>query len=230
MGQALLELAPTFGHSVVSIIDPSHPQATASSLSIKALKDAEVCIDFSQSKAVLPNLSFLAPLKKKIVIGTTGWLEDLSQAKAIALKEKIGVVYGENFSIGMQLFQKIIAYSAKLIDPFEEFDAAILEEHHRKKKDSPSGTANKLGEIFLKNCTRKKKITTSPYPEKEELMISSLRIGEKYGTHRVIFSSLFDTISLEHVASSSKGFAQGALLAACLIINKQGFFHFSEII
>lgn len=229
MGQALLELAPKFGFSVVATIDPTHPLATSSSLSKDKVKDADIFIDFSQADAFLSNLSFLAPLKKKIVVGTTGWYPHLDQAKAIVEKEKIGFIYGENFSLGMLLFQKIVAYSAKLIDPFEEFDAAILEEHHRKKKDAPSGSANKLAEIFLKNSSRKKKIATTTTPEKEELMISSLRIGEKFGTHRVIFSSLFDTISLEHVASSSQGFASGALFAARWIADKQGFFHFSEI-
>lgn len=229
MGQAIQGLAPKLGCSVVSIIDPSHPEATAPKLSPKSIKDAEVCIDFSKTENVLEHLTILAPLKKKLVIGTTGWFNDLDRAKEIVAQEKCGVVYGENFSLGMQIFQKIVAYAAKLFDPYEEFDAAILEEHHRKKKDAPSGTAYKIAENFLKNNTRKKTITTNPYPEKDELMIASLRIGEKFGTHRVIFSSLFDTISLEHIASSSQGFASGALFAALWIKDKEGFFHFSEI-
>jgi len=126
------------------------------------------------------------------------------------------LIHGANFSIGAQIFFRVAAAAAELFQGLESYDVFIEEAHHKRKRDAPSGTAIKLGEIVANHLGR-------------DVPISSTRAGHIPGTHRVGFDSPADHITLEHVARSREGFAEGALVAAQFIIGKKGVYEFSEV-
>ncbi len=182
------------------------------------LKDVSVLIDFSIPEAVLGNIQAACDLSKNIVVGTTGWYKQLEDAKKMVEKSNIGMVYASNFSLGINLFYRVVERAAELFKKFESYDPFIEEAHHKFKKDSPSGTALVL-----------KKIVEDQYGEKN-IPVTSVRAGYIPGKHRVSFDSLVDTVSLEHTARNREGFAEGAVLAAEWIENRKGFFEFQEVL
>jgi 4-hydroxy-tetrahydrodipicolinate reductase len=191
----------------------------------------DVAIDFSLPDAVLSNIQTLAKLNKNCVIGTTGWFAKFEEIKNIVNNSEIGCVYGSNFSIGMNYFFKIIEYSSKLLNKIDGYDIMLHEVHHNRKKDSPSGTANTLADIILKEYSKKDSINPDKIEGKileNQLHVSSSRVGEVTGFHTVWIDSLADTIELTHRAKNRSGFALGALEAAKWINNKKGFFDFKD--
>lgn len=195
--------------------------------------DFDVAIEFSSPNVVLDNIKLLAQKKKNIVIGTTGWLDKISIVKKYAIENDIGIVWSSNFSIGMQIFFKIVNEASKLINKFEQYDSFISEKHHRNKIDSPSGTAISLANIMLSNLQSKDKILTENINRKinsNELQITSIRGGNIFGEHNIYFDSEVDTIELKHNAKTRKGFANGAILGANFIYNKKGVYNFEDIL
>lgn len=191
----------------------------------------DTAIEFSTPSSIIENVEFLASKKINIVCGTTGWYGKIEEVKDIVTKHDIGFVYASNFSLGVNIFFRIVEQAAKLIDKYESYDAAIQEIHHSQKLDRPSGTALKTAEILLENIKRKKELNKTGEGKitSEQIDINSLRIGNVFGNHKVIFDSISDTVSVEHNAKSRRGFAEGALLAAKFIHNKKGFYKFEEI-
>jgi 4-hydroxy-tetrahydrodipicolinate reductase len=197
--------------------------------SLSALPD--VAIEFSAPTSMIENVEFLASKKINIVCGTTGWYDKIDKVKEIVDKNDIGFIYASNFMLGVNIFFQIINEAAKLINKYENYDAAIQEIHHNQKLDRPSGTALEIGKLLLENIKRKEELnkTGEGKINPGQIDINSLRIGNIFGNHKVIFDSLSDTITVEHNAKSRRGFAEGALLAAKFIHNKKGFFKFEEI-
>ena len=231
MGKILKRLAEEKGLQVVAIVDPSG-KGTCPSIDAKALKDADVCIDFSQPNCAMENLKKIAALKKNIVMGTTGWLANIEEAKKIVEKEKIGFVYASNFSIGVNVFCRILEKSTQVLNNFPEYDVYGIEAHHNKKKDSPSGTAKTIAEKIIANSKTKKKAVFEMLDRQilpEELHFASVRGGSVPGTHSVFFDSTADTIELTHTARSREGFAIGALKAAEWIRGKKGFYSIDDM-
>jgi 4-hydroxy-tetrahydrodipicolinate reductase len=190
----------------------------------------DVAIEFSTPSTVVGNVEFLASKGIDVVCGTTGWYDKIDSVKEIIGKYKTGFIYARNFSLGVNIFFKIIEQAAELINKYEIYDAAIHETHHNRKLDRPSGTALKLADILLDRISRKKDLQNpQENPKPDSIDISSSRIGNVFGNHKVIFDSIADTITIEHNAKSRRGFAEGALLAAKFIYNKKGFFEFEEI-
>ncbi len=182
------------------------------------LEDVSVLIDFSVPEAVLGNIKSACDISKNIVVGTTGWYDQLEDVKKMVEKSKIGMVYASNFSLGINLFYRIVERAAELFRKFEDYDPFIEEAHHKFKKDSPSGTALVL-----------KKIIENQY-DKKNIPITSVRAGYIPGKHRVSFDSTVDIVSLEHTARNREGFAEGAILAAKWIKSRKGFFEFQEVL
>jgi len=196
------------------------------------LKDIpDVAIEFSTPSSIIENVEFLASKKINIVCGTTGWYDKLEKIKEIAVKNNIGFIYASNFSLGVNIFFQIVKQAANVIDKYDSYDAAVQEIHHSQKADRPSGTALKTAEILLENIKRKKELNKTGQGKinPEQIDINSLRIGNIFGNHKVIFDSVSDTLTIEHNAKSRHGFAEGALLAANYIHNKKGFYKFEEI-
>ncbi len=228
MGKLIEKIAPDFGLEVVSKIDP----ILENEITEESIKDAEVCIDFSLPNSVLPNARKIANLRKNLVIGTTGWQEHFAEIEQLSKKFGIGIIYGSNFSIGMNTFFLIVENAAKLMNQLPQYDAFGYEMHHNKKQDSPSGTAKTLADIVINNLDRKtirqyEKLDRKINPE--EFHFPSIRCGNIPGTHTIGFDSMADTIELKHTARNREGFAQGAIQAAKWINDKKGMFNFQKI-
>jgi 4-hydroxy-tetrahydrodipicolinate reductase len=210
MGRMIEEAAQREGVEVVAVLDPA-------SGSRGALTDADVCMDFTEPSAVIENIKAAAAARVSMVVGTTGWYDRLDEARALVDESGIGLVYGSNFSVGVNLMFKITQYAAELFSRFPSHDPFIEEAHHKFKKDAPSGTA-----VFLK------RIVESQYDR--DVPTSSTRAGYIPGRHIVGFDSEADTLTIAHTARSRAGFVEGALLAAHWIAGRKGFYEFSEII
>lgn len=225
------------GKEIESILDPKIFTLTGKydiDNKIQDISDSDelpdVAIEFSTPGTVLDNIQFLASKKINIVCGTTGWYDKTDKVKQIISDNDTGFIYASNFSVGVNIFFQAAAYTAKLINKFEQYDVSIEETHHTQKLDKPSGTAIRAAEYLLENLTRKDKIVNDqPSGSNKNLNIVSKRIENVVGNHKVIIDSIADTIILEHNAKSRRGFAEGALLAAKFIHNKRGFYKFEEI-
>ncbi|MCB5260466.1 MAG: 4-hydroxy-tetrahydrodipicolinate reductase [Candidatus Cloacimonetes bacterium] len=232
MGKMLHRYAPQKGFEVVGIIDPNCPDA-AKDITQESLNNAEIVIEFSNPKVVLENLHKLIALKQNIVVGTTGWHNNLAQIEKLAQVANIGMVYGANFSLGMNLFSKVVAAAVQVFDHFEDYDLLAWEKHHAQKVDSPSGTAVELAKLILENSSQKNKVVWDRLqrkPEPDELHFASIRGGSIPGTHVIAFDGEADTIELSHVVRSRATFALGALQAAKWLHGKSGVFNITQVI
>ncbi len=186
-------------------------------LTVDQLHGHDVAIDFSVGDAVLKNIEACARAHVPLVEGTTGWKQHESTAKQIITEHNGAMVYGANFSIGVNLFYRIAKHAAALFSAVEGYAPFIEEAHHNRKRDAPSGTALKLRDLLSEHLG-------------PDIPTSSTRAGYIPGTHRVGFDSEADQILLTHTARSRQGFANGALLAAHWIIGRTGVFEFAEVI
>lgn len=229
MGHELENLIKESGtHEVVSI---SHRQS-GDNLDTEGIAKAEVVIDFTSPEIVIDTIKEVLSLGKNMVVGTTGWYDDLSRVEALVKKYKTGLIYGSNFSIGANIFFQIVGFASSLFDKFGNYDVAGFEIHHTAKKDSPSGTAKKLATVIMENFPKKKRLETGRLDrqiEEDELHFASLRAGKNFGFHEVIFDSQADEVKLSHSAHSRRGFAEGALVAAEFIKDKKGLHSFDEV-
>lgn len=196
------------------------------------IKNSDVVIDFTSPEIVLDNIKKVAAWGKPLVIGTTGWYDQLGEVEKIVSQSKVGLIYAQNFSVGANIFFQVVAQAAKLMSKFGHYDAYGFEIHHTGKKDSPSGTALRIAQEILQNFPTKKELQVEKLNRAinpEELHFASVRGGRNPGFHQVVFDSPADAITLSHAAHNRQGFAEGAILAAEFILNKQGFFTFDEI-
>ena len=177
-----------------------------------------MAVEFSQAAAVVRNVERIADAGIPIVIGTTGWYDKLAEVRAIVEREQVGMVWSPNFSVGVNVYTRIVEAAATLMKNESEYGAWGWEMHHAAKKDAPSGTMLKLVE------TMKEAGYARP------ISIASNRAGSVPGTHEIGFDSAADTITLRHAARSREGFARGALKAAQWIIGRKGCYEFSEVL
>lgn len=232
MGKEVEKIARERGIKVVSIIDREAKEATYREISAESVRNADVCIDFTHPDSAIGNIEKLSKLKKNIVVGTTGWYGEMDRARAMVKKAGNGLIWSGNFSIGVNLFFRMVEDAARIINKVDDYDLFIHEFHHSQKADSPSGTALMLGKIITDNVSRKKKIVTEELKRKispNELHISSTRGGSIPGTHIVGMDSAADTIELKHTARNRQGFALGAVMAAQWISKKKGFYGIDDM-
>jgi 4-hydroxy-tetrahydrodipicolinate reductase len=215
MGQLVGKLAGEKGHQIALTIDIADANRTFQDLA-EALSGCDVAIDFSVAEAVPRHAEACALAGVPLVVGTTGWHSQLDEVRRIVDEYDSAVIYGANFSIGVQVFYRVAAAAADLFKNLDSYDAFIEEAHHKRKRDAPSGTALQLGDLVAAHLDR-------------EVPVTSTRAGYIPGTHRVGFDSHADQIILEHVARSREGFAAGALMAAAWIIGRKGVYEFSEV-
>lgn len=233
MGREVEQAAVSKGHAITARIDPLSAQRTAAGISPESIGDADVCIEFSQPQAAAGNIEAAAQLKKPIVVGTTGWYEQLSKIQAVVQQAGNALVYAPNFSLGVNLFYRVAQRAAGLFARFEDYDVCGLEIHHCKKMDGPSGTASKLAAIVLEQFPRKRRVVTECLDRAihpEEFHLVALRSGQFPGTHSLMFDSAADTIELKHTARSRAGFAAGALLAAEWVVGRKGVYTFDQVL
>jgi 4-hydroxy-tetrahydrodipicolinate reductase len=233
MGREVEKILRERGHSVSVRIDPVQKEADAAALTEETARASDMAIEFSLAETVMENVSACARFGLSMVTGTTGWYGKLDEARRIVEGANIGFLYGSNFSVGAHLFFALVAAATELSNPCPEYDLMGWEVHHKRKKDSPSGTALTLARIVTGKSARKKKIVTERLdraPAADEMHFASVRGGEVPGTHTVLLDSAFDTIELTHRARSRGGFALGAVRAAEWLAGKKGFFEANDFI
>jgi 4-hydroxy-tetrahydrodipicolinate reductase len=216
MGKLVENLASAAGDEIGLKVYSSGASLDAAELSA-SLRGHDVAIDFSVGSAVLRNIEACARAAVPLVEGTTGWQKNEGEARRLIEEHKGALVYGANFSIGVNVFYRIVSQAAKLMAGLDQYQTFMKEEHHSRKRDAPSGTALKLKDLMSEYI-------------KTEIPITSVRAGHIPGTHQVGFDSAGDQIMLTHMARSREGFAAGALLAARWIIGRKGVHEFTEVI
>ncbi len=227
MGKEIERLALERGWSVDLRIDIDTPPVTPAQRN-----NIDVVIYFAQAGSIADDLTPWMEAHKPIVVGTTGWQEQMPRIETLVKKNNIGLIYASNFSLGVNIFFHLVRNAAKMMNSFADYDAFIQEIHHKDKLDSPSGTALTMGQIVLKHLGRKKELLNETSHGKirpEQLHISSTRSGSVVGTHVLAFDSAADTIELKHMAKNRSGLALGALLAAEWIIGKKGLFTMDDL-
>lgn len=226
MGREIERIAVERGHTVVTRIDPADPGADVRSAAEAPLADCDAVIEFSQAPAVVANARVYAKAGVSAIIGTTGWDAERDAVRTIVEASSIGYLVGSNFSVGANLFFRIVSEAAGLLRPFDEYDVALIESHHNRKADSPSGTALTAARAILAALPRKTALvdeTLRRPPEAHELHVASLRIGSDPGTHTVVLDSAADTIEIRHRARNRSGFALGSVRAAEWLAGRSGF-------
>ncbi|MGA2978567.1 MAG: dihydrodipicolinate reductase C-terminal domain-containing protein [Terriglobales bacterium] len=188
--------------------------AGASALTPDSLTAIDVVIDFTTPAAAVANAEACIRAKKHLVVGTTGWYDQLPRLREMVLSAKTGFLYGSNFSIGVNLFFEIAATAACALK--FDYSGQIFERHHAQKKDAPSGTAVTLQKIVRDSGA-------------QEVEIVSFREGDAVGMHELVFNSAGDRIYLCHDAKSRQGFAEGAVRAAEWLAAKTGFYEFRHV-
>lgn len=185
-------------------------------IALKNLDSIDTVIDFTAPNCVLAHIEACVKARKNMVVGTTGWYDELDRVRRLVEQHKTGFLYGPNFSLGVSLFLDAARSAAMALQ--HDYTGQIFERHHAHKKDAPSGTA-----ITLQHVIREASGTSEP------LEITSFREGEVVGFHEVIFESPADRIYLSHDAKSRRGFAEGAVRAAEWLAVKKGFFDFKDV-
>lgn len=209
MGQLVEQMAVAEGIEIASRIDVGKGDWSS---------PADVAVDFSTAEALTDNFPRYVQRKLPVVLGTTGWADLVALFQQEAERAGIGVVASANFSIGVNLFEMMVADAARLIRSHPAYGAWIHEAHHITKRDAPSGTA-----LLLRDA-----MTGAGYDR--PIDVSSTRAGAIPGTHTVGFDSVSDTIELTHTARDRRGFASGALLAARWVQGKRGWFSMADVL
>ncbi len=232
MGQIIEELAQERGHEIVLKVNIDN----LDDLTIENLKKADVAIDFSTPDSVLANIAICFDAGVPLVVGTTGWYGRLQEVKDQCLEGNNTLLYGSNFSVGVNVFFHINKVLARIMNRYPQYEVQVEEIHHTEKLDSPSGTAMSIAEGILEKLDRKtewinelvgsgEELITKP----EQLLIESHRIEDVPGTHTVIYSSEVDELEFKHKAHSRAGFALGAVLAAEWLEGRNGFYNIADM-
>lgn len=223
MGKEIEKLIEKSNHTLVSIIDSEEEWAECED----ELEKADVAIEFSTPSSVVSNIKKCFDRNLPIVVGTTGWNDAHEELKKLCLEKKQSLVWGANFSVGVNMFFAVNKKLAEMMANYPEFDVDIEEVHHTAKLDSPSGTALFLAHDIVKMASSKLGKTESP--SMSTPVISSKRISNTPGTHIVSYQSDNETIEIKHVALNRQNFAQGALIAAEWIVPKKGFYSVKDV-
>lgn len=215
MGKIIEALAVDKGHEISAVIDENEAGLPVSDLA-GMLDGSDVAIDFSVAAAVRRNVDACVSAGIPLVEGTTGWNDQIADIKKFVETNEGTFVFGANFSIGVNLFYRVIDHASELFSQFEDYEVFIEEQHHSRKLDSPSGTALKIKDVVARHY-------------KDDFSVAATRAGNIPGTHRVGFDGNADQVLLEHTARSREGFASGAIMAAEWVAGKKGVWEFTDV-
>jgi 4-hydroxy-tetrahydrodipicolinate reductase len=213
-GLLVAEVARERKHHVTVVGASENKECAA--LTPDKLHDIQVVIDFTAPDCIAANIEACVRAGKNMVVGTTGWYDELERIRELVTAHDIGFVYAANFSIGVNLFFDVATAAAAALQ--HDYTGQIFERHRADKKDAPSGTA-----IALQRVVR------AASGSDEDLEIISFREGDVVGMHEVVFESKNDSIYLCHDATSRRGFAEGAVRAAEWLVGKKGFYDFKDV-
>jgi 4-hydroxy-tetrahydrodipicolinate reductase len=214
-GKLVADVAAERGHGV-HVLDAKENK-NAAGLTAPFVAGFDVAIDFTTPEAVVQNMRACLATGAKMVIGTTGWYDKLADMRGLAERKRAGLLYGTNYSIGVQVMMQLAGAMAKELKS-AGYAFTIEETHHTSKMDSPSGTALSLAEVVEEAAG----VGIVP--------IESKRVGDAAGTHLLIATSGSDRMVLQHDSFSRRGFAEGAVRAAeWLVKQKPGCYDFRDM-
>lgn len=213
-GSLVAEVAAERKHHLV--IAGAEENASSAALTREKLRDIDTVIDFTSPHCVIDNIGACVEAGKNMVVGTTGWHQQLDHVRNLVEQHGTGFVYSPNFSIGVNLFFDVARAAGAALR--HDYSGQIFERHHAHKKDAPSGTAIELQRLIREASG-----------QQEALEITSFREGEVVGLHEVVLESTADRIYLCHDAKSRRGFAEGAVRAAEWLAGKKGFYDFKDV-
>jgi 4-hydroxy-tetrahydrodipicolinate reductase len=215
MGSLLSALAPESGFTVVAHLDKEH---TSQGLTLEALNGAEVVIEFTEPHAAAGLVKRCAELGVPVVSGTTGWDAEKALVETFVRSSNGALLWAPNFALGVHLFAKVVEEAARrFAHDLAGFDAHLVETHHRKKLDAPSGTARMLA-------------TIAERAQGKSVPVTSIRTGHVPGTHEFVFDAAFEQVRLVHEARDRRVFAAGALAAARWLAGKRGVFTLDDFL
>jgi 4-hydroxy-tetrahydrodipicolinate reductase len=220
MGKVIEKVALSRGHQIVL--------RKTSSSSFEGLENADVAIDFSIPDAAVGNIRSCFDTNVPVICGTTGWLSQYEEMVTLCKVKNGAMIYGSNFSLGVNLFFEMNTYLAKLMSKFDQYKVRMEEIHHTQKLDSPSGTAITLANDIIQQSQYTNWVLQNAHLN--EVLIDAQRIENVPGTHTVIYDSEIDSIEIKHTAHNREGFALGAVIAAEWIIGKKGVFSMKDVL
>lgn len=226
MGKAIERIAQQRGHQVVLRISSTNREE----LNAANLAKADAAIEFTNPEAAYANIMACIEAGVPVVCGSTGWNEQLELAREACLAHNGAFLQTSNFSVGVNLFFRINAIMAELMNQYTDYDISIEETHHTHKKDAPSGTAITIAEVLLGRLKRKERWVSEKGSGASDMVIRAHRVDEVPGTHLVKYSSAIDDIELIHTAHNRDGFALGAVLAAEYIHTRKGIFTMNDVL
>lgn len=229
MGRIIEKIARDRKHEVVLIIDHDNLHE----LTAENLREADIVIEFSTPHSVLGNIQKCFEAGVPVVVGTTGWYDQIPRLKEQCEAEGQALLWASNFSVGVNIFFHVNKVLSRIMKNYPYYEVQVEEIHHTQKLDAPSGTAITIAEGIMENMTSKSEwvnVLTSDGNDTDEavkpnqLLIESHRIENVPGTHTVVYDSEVDSIEFKHTAHNRNGFALGAVLAAEWLQGKKGFY------
>lgn len=216
MGTAVADLARGSGWEVSGVLGARQSDG-GRGITSSSLGGADVAVEFTQPDAAVANISACLRAGVPVVVGTTGWYDSLPGVTRVAAETGKGLLWSPNFSLGVNVFLELARHAGTLMRMVADFDSHIVELHHSRKKDAPSGTARAIAGATEDTLGR-------PVP------ITSVRTGEIPGTHELIFDAAYEQLTLTHIARDRRVFAEGALRAAAWLIGKSGVFTMRDVV
>jgi len=213
-GSLVAEVAAERKHHVQAV--GAKDNSACAALTPEKLSNIDAVIDFTTPQNVVAHIEACVTAGKNMIVGTTGWLQEIDRVRNLVVQHNTGFLYSPNFSIGVNLFLDVARAAAAALR--HNYSGQIFERHHATKKDAPSGTAISLQHVIKETSG-----------QKEALEITSFREGEVVGLHEVVLESPADRIYLCHDAKSRRGFAEGAVRAAEWLAGKKGFYDFKDV-
>lgn len=216
MGTSIAQVAREQGWEVTAVLGIRESDG-GKGISAAAMGKPDVAVEFTEPGAAIANISACLRAKVPVVVGTTGWYESLPELTRLATQSGTGLLWSPNFSLGVNVFLEVAKFAAGLIRASEGFDAHIVEVHHTRKKDAPSGTASAIAREAGEGLGR-------------AVPITSVRTGDVPGTHELIFDGPHEQLTITHVARDRRVFAEGAVRAAGWLIGKTGVFTMRDVL
>lgn len=208
MGRAIAALAPENSCEVVAMLG-EQDNPGGGGIANGALRGADVAIEFTQPDAAVRNILSCLSAGIPVVVGTTGWYDELpAVARAVAESES-ALLWSANFSVGVSIMTELARRAGELLAGSDGFNVRLVETHHAEKKDAPSGTAKVLASALGEKLGR-------------EVPVTSIRTGNVIGTHELSLDAKFETLAITHTAHDRRVFAHGALLAARWLAGRKG--------
>lgn len=230
MGEAVAQVAEERGHTIDARFHSDRPFEAADPSS---LERSDVAIDFSLPSLALTHIRRYCEWNQPAVIGTTGWYDELDAVEELVEKHDASLLYAPNFSMGIAVARRALEGVLPLLDQLGEYDPFVQEIHHTQKVDSPSGTAQMLGDLIVEGLERKDRVETETQHQRIDpsaVHVTSTRAGGVFGEHTVAFDGPYDRVAVEHRAKNRRGFAAGAVRAAEWLVGRDGLFTLDDVL